>query len=105
MIKHICDMCGKELRDKDLIYEVKIEVKAKYKELEINLRDLLNDHMDEIKELVDKTKGLTPEKLQDDVYKTLLFHLCYNCQQHICSNTSRNINFYIALSEFSAFFI
>lgn len=81
MIKYLCDICGKELADNDLIYDVKIEVKAKYKEIEISLRDLLSDHTKEIKELVEKMKGLTPEKLQDDVYKSFSFHLCYECQQ------------------------
>ncbi len=81
MIKYVCDMCGREFDEDDLIYDVKIEVKAKYKELEISLNDLLVDHMDEIKELIEKTKGLTAEKLQDDVYKSYSFHLCYECRQ------------------------
>ena len=81
MIKYVCDMCGMELADDDLVYDVKIEVKAIYKELEINLSDLLKDHMDEIRELVEKTKDLPPGKLQDDVYREMTFHLCYQCQQ------------------------
>jgi len=86
-------MCGKELNDDDLVYDVKIEIKAKYKELEISLRDLLTDHMDEIKGLVEKTKGLSPEKLQDDVYKSLSYHLCYQCQQlYIKHPLGQNIN-------------
>ena len=86
-------MCGKELHEDDLVYDVSIEIKAKYKELEINLRDLLTDHVDEIKELIEKIKGLSPEKLQDDVYKSLSFHLCYECQQrYIKQPLGQNIN-------------
>jgi len=82
MIKYICDICGRELNENGLVYDVKIEVKAKYNKLEISLSDLLADHMDEIKELIEKTKHLNPEKLQNDVYKSFSFHLCPDCQQH-----------------------
>lgn len=81
MIKYICDLCGKELNGDGLVYDVNIEVKAKYNKIEISLKDLLVDHMQEIKELVEKTGKLDPDKLQDDVYKLMSFHLCYDCQQ------------------------
>ena len=44
MRKFFCDICGKELEKGALRYEVKIEVKAAYDTLEINLLDLLKDH-------------------------------------------------------------
>ncbi len=81
MLKYICDICKKELDDDSLIYDLNIEIKAKYKKLEINLKDLLVDHMDEIRELIEKTAGLTAEKLQDDIYKLFSFHLCPACKQ------------------------
>jgi len=81
MLKYICDICRKELDENDLVYDLNIEVKAKYNKLEISLKDLLVDHMDEIQELIEKTAGLTAEKLQDDIYKLLSFHLCPACKQ------------------------
>jgi hypothetical protein len=81
MIKYLCDICGKELDENELIYNLKIEIKARYKKLEISLKDLLVDHMQEIKELIEKTAGLTAEKLQDDIYKSVSFHLCPICKQ------------------------
>ena len=82
MLKYVCDICGRELDESGLIYDLNIEVKARYNMLEINLKDLLVDHMQEIKELIEKTAGLTPEKLQDDIYKVMSFHLCPECKQH-----------------------
>jgi hypothetical protein len=81
MLKYICDLCGKDLDEKGLIYDLNIEVRARYNTLEINLKDLLVDHMQEIKELIEKMSGLTPEKLQDDIFKSMSFHLCPVCKQ------------------------
>ena len=86
MIKYVCDMCGKELDENGLVYDLSIELKAKYKKLEINLKDLLVDHMQEIREIIEKNKDVTPDKLQHDVYKKLSFHLCYECHQRYLNN-------------------
>ena len=81
MLKYICDICKKELKKDELKYEVKIEVKATYDTLEINLLDLLKNHKEEIQKLVEELRGADPQKLQDDIYKTFNFHICYPCQQ------------------------
>lgn len=86
MHKYICDICKKELDENGLIYELNIEIKAKYNKLEINLKDLLIDHMDEIRDLIEKTAGMTPEKLQDDIYQSMSFHLCPACKQRYAKN-------------------
>ncbi len=80
MLKYTCDICEVELDDEDLMYDVNIEVRAKYKRIEIDLSDLLEDHMEEIKQLIEKTKDLSAEKLQNSVYKSFSFHLCPACQ-------------------------
>ena len=82
MIKTFCDVCGHEIKSKTIHYELKIEVKAAYETLEINLADLLKDHTDEIKALMQEIEHTDPQQLQDDVYKTFHFHLCRACQQH-----------------------
>ncbi|MBN1917885.1 MAG: hypothetical protein JW889_08255 [Verrucomicrobia bacterium] len=82
MIKTFCDRCGREIKSKTIHYELKIEVKAAYETLEINLADLLKDHAAEIEALMDEVEHADPQQLQDDVYKVFHFHLCRSCQQH-----------------------
>jgi hypothetical protein len=82
MIKTFCDLCGREIRAKTIHYELRIEVKAAYETMEINLADLLKDHAEEIESLVQEMEEADPQQLQDDVYKAFHFHLCRACQQH-----------------------
>ena len=81
MIKTFCDACGREIRRDTIHYELKIEVKAAYNTLEINLADLLKDHTEEIEALINEMEHADPRTLQDDVYKTFHFHLCRACQR------------------------
>ena len=81
MMKAFCDGCGREIKRDAVYYDLKIEVKAAYDTLEINLADLLKDHAGEIKALVEEMENEDPQVLQDDVYKAFRFHLCRPCQQ------------------------
>jgi len=76
-------MCGRKIKRKQLRYELKIEIKAAYDQLEINLLDFMHDNRKEYEKLIRKMKEekIDPQKLQDDVYKQFQFHLCRNCQQ------------------------
>jgi len=82
MIKTFCDVCGREIKRDTIHYELKIELKAAYNTLEINLADLLKDHTEEIEAVVNEMEGADSQTLQDDVYKTFEFHLCRACRQH-----------------------
>ena len=82
MIKYICDRCGKSLKEKDVIYELSIQVHAIYQPLQIDLVDLLRDRTDEIRRLIEELKDKDAQELQDQVYKTFKFHLCPACQQN-----------------------
>ena len=81
MIKTFCDICGLEIKGKTIHYELKIELKAAYETIEINLADLLKDHTEEIEALMQEMEEADPQKLQDDIYKVFHFHLCRSCQQ------------------------
>jgi len=86
VIKYICDLCGKSLKEKEVIYELDIRVHAIYQPLQIDLVDLLVDHRDEIRELIKELKGKDEQELQDQVYKTFKFHLCPICQRKYVKN-------------------
>lgn len=81
MIRYICDLCGASLKEQDIIYELNIQVHAIYQPLKIDLVDLLRDHTDEIRQLVEALEDSDPQELQDQVYKTFKFHLCPSCQR------------------------
>jgi hypothetical protein len=81
VIKFICDLCGKSLKEKEIIYELNIQVHAIYQPLQIDLVDMLQDHTDEIRRLIEELKDKDPQELQDQIYKTFKFHLCPPCQQ------------------------
>ena len=86
MIKYICDLCGKSLKEKEVIYELNIQVQAIYQPLQIDLVDLLRDHTDEIRQLIEQLKDKDEQELQDQIYKTLKFHLCPLCQRKYIKN-------------------
>jgi len=86
VIKYICDLCGKSLKEKEIIYELNIEVHAIYQPLQVDLVDLLRDHTDEIRRLIEELKDKDPQELQDQIYKTFKFHLCPSCQQRYIKN-------------------
>lgn len=81
MIKYVCDLCGKSLKEKDVIYELNIQVHAIYQPLQVDLVDLLRDHTDEIRQLIEELRYKDEQELQDQVYKTFKFHLCPACQR------------------------
>jgi len=81
MIKTFCDLCGREIKRDTIHYELRIELKAAYNMIEINLADLLKDHTEEIEALIEEMQDADPQALQDDVYKQFEFHLCRACQQ------------------------
>lgn len=86
MIKYICDLCGRSLQEKEVIYELNIRVHAIYQPLQIDLVDLLKDRTDEIRRLIEDLKDKDPQELQDQIYKTFKFHLCPLCQQKYIKN-------------------
>lgn len=86
MIHYTCDLCGRSLKEKDIIYELNVEVHAIYQPLQIDLVDMLKDHTDEIRRLIEELKDKDPQELQDQIYKTFKFHLCPPCQQKYIKN-------------------
>jgi hypothetical protein len=74
------------LKEKDIIYELNVEVHAIYQPLQIDLVDMLKDHTDEIRGLIEELKDKDPQELQDQIYKTFKFHLCPPCQQKYIKN-------------------
>lgn len=81
MIVHRCDGCGKELRQGDLRYTLKIDVKAAYDELEIGLADLVRSHRNEMLALIERLKDKDPKEIEETVYKGFQLDLCPACQR------------------------
>ena len=81
MIHYTCDMCGKPLLVEDQVrYVVKIEVYAAYDTMDITEEDLEEDHIEEMRELVEDMEDMTTEEVEEGVYKTLRFDLCPRCK-------------------------
>lgn len=76
-----CDGCGRELRKGQLRYNVNIDVKAAYDTMEVTLADLLRDHRDELKALIEKMEGDGTDAVEESVYKGFHLHLCPACQR------------------------
>jgi acetone carboxylase gamma subunit len=79
MVTYTCDGCGKEIPQKALRYKAKIDIRAAYDTLEIKLADLLRDHEAELRALIEKLKGMDPQKIEDDIYKIFRLDLCPDC--------------------------
>ncbi len=81
-----CDRCGRGLLlDAPVRYEVRIEVKSAYDPLEITDEDLDRAEED-LRKLMERLKGYSAEKAQDEVYRAFSFDLCATCQRAFLSN-------------------
>ncbi len=81
MITRICDRCGQPLEQGALRYVAKIQVFAAYDPLEITFEDLMRDHSDDIKKILEQCRDLTEEELTRDVFVNFQFDLCRACQR------------------------
>jgi len=89
MMVYRCDGCGTELRPGQLRYNVHIDVKAAYDELEIGLADLVRDHRQELIDLIDQMKHREPAEIEETIYKRFTLHLCPRCQRAYLQNPLR----------------
>jgi len=91
MIHYTCDMCGKPLLVEEQVrYVVKIEVYAAYDTMDITDEDLEEDHIEEMRELVEDMEDMTTEEVEEGVYKTLRFDLCPGCKAiYLCDPLSQ----------------
>jgi len=81
MITITCDGCGALLKKHSLRYTVKIDVRAAYDEIEIGLADLVRNHDQEIRELIDQLCSQDPCEVEETVYKLIILDLCPRCQR------------------------
>jgi hypothetical protein len=82
-----CDRCGKELlRDSDVRYEVRIEVKAAYDPLNVTEEDLAKNFREEIARVLQQLGGLSVAEAQNQVYRLFEFDLCPACQKQYFRN-------------------
>jgi hypothetical protein len=81
-----CDRCGNGLLlDAPVRYEVKIEVASAYDPLELTREDL-DKAQEELKALLEKLKGYSVQKAQDEVHREFRFDLCATCQKKFLAN-------------------
>lgn len=85
-ITYVCDICGRTIVPENIRYEVKIEIKAAYDQLDITEEDLKKDITGEIKELLRKIDEVNSSELHDDIHKVLRFDLCRPCQKRFIMN-------------------
>jgi hypothetical protein len=87
MNHHNCDRCGKELlKDSDVRYEVRIEVKAAYDPLNVTEEDLAKNFREEIARMLQQLEGISVAEAQNQVYRLFEFDLCPACQRAYIRN-------------------
>jgi hypothetical protein len=85
-----CDFCGQELlKDSEVRYEVKIEVRAAYDPLNVTDQDLAKDFRQEIARVLQQLEGLSLAEAQDQIYRLFEFDLCPACQRAYIRNPLR----------------
>ena len=81
-----CDRCGNGLLlDAPVRYEVRIEVASAYDPLELTREDLDRAN-EELRALLEKLKGYSAQKAQDEVHRVFHFDLCATCQRKFLAN-------------------
>ena len=93
MVYYKCDACGKSLLKNDLRYKVKIEVIAVYEKNEIHLKDLIQNHQEEIERIIKDMELITADELESQIYKRFEFDLCPACHKKYISNPKAGLYF------------
>jgi hypothetical protein len=76
----ICQKCGELLTPgKGDFYEVHVEAFAENSPPVITLEDLLADHGQEMRELAEQLKDVSPQEMMDQVHRQMTFFLCRQC--------------------------
>ncbi len=82
MIRYRCDGCGIDLaRDGSNHFIIKIEAFAAAGKTEFTQENLRRDHQVELNSLIEKLEALTPDEIEDQVYRALRFDLCPGCHR------------------------
>jgi len=88
-----CDRCGKELlKDSEVRYELRIEVKAAYDPLRLTDEDLAKNFREEIARVLQQLEGLSVAEAQNQVYRLFEFDLCPACQRDYIRKPLRSID-------------
>lgn len=93
MVNYKCDGCGKLLEKNELRYKVKIEVIAIYEKNEVHLKDLIQNHQEEIVKLIKQMEDMSVDELESQIYKNFEFDLCPSCHKRYISNPKAGLNF------------
>jgi hypothetical protein len=80
-MSYVCDGCGKRLKKGDLRYRVKIDVRAAYDTLEVGLIDLVRNHEEEIRQILESLESAAQQEVEDSIYKNIELDLCPSCQK------------------------
>jgi hypothetical protein len=77
-----CDRCGQELlKDREVRYEVRIEVLAAYDPLNLSEEDLSKDFRAEIAKVLQQLENISLAEAQNQVHRKFEFDLCPDCQR------------------------
>jgi hypothetical protein len=77
-----CDRCGQELlKDREVRYEVCIEVQAAYDPLNLSEDDLATDFQAEIAKVLQQLENVSLAEAQNQVHRKFEFDLCPGCQR------------------------
>jgi len=85
MIRFSCDICKRDIDpEKDLRYVVKIEIYAAFDPMAIEEDD--RDHLQEIRDILERSEDAESDQIGDDVYQQLRFDLCPECRKRFLKN-------------------
>ena len=98
MIRYSCDICKRDIDPKeDLRYVVKIEIYAAFDPMALEEDD--RDHLQEIRDILERSEDAESDQIGDDVYQQLRFDLCPECRKRFLKNplgresTTKILNF------------
>jgi len=82
VIRFRCDGCGSDLkRDGSNHFILKIEVYAAAGKLEFTEEDLRRDHRTEMETVIRDLARVSPDEIEDQVYRAFRFDLCPPCHR------------------------
>jgi benzoyl-CoA reductase/2-hydroxyglutaryl-CoA dehydratase subunit BcrC/BadD/HgdB len=79
--KGTCENCGRIVKGKDTLYEIRIDIYAKGGPVEITKEDLEKDHIAEMKKLIEAMETMDEQELTDEVWESYRFDLCHDCRK------------------------
>ena len=85
-MKRFCDRCGKEIKEGEIFYNVRIEIWADDGQIISDKEYFASKRKEYLNELLNQIEKFSAKELEEQIYKNLYYILCSDCRERFLAN-------------------